>query len=407
MIAVEYRGNGGWATGSMENGGWSAAAMEDAGWSGFSPTSRVAAVSERLQLRRERTNERLTSLKTLWDNEKRTDARLRVWNYASQRPVVWKNAFAAAAAGTALTMTTFPLSTIKTQMQAGLHSSFIGCVLSFVQKHGVRKLYSGVSIDLIQNLPYSFLYVGTFETLKSIGLPRPFAAAAGSAASCIVTVPADMVTQRMQVASVEHGYRTQWTVFENLKDLLERRRGGRRLTTCESLMVGGISGCASALFTCPIDVVKTRLQTNINYRGVAHALEHIVAHEGIGAVYAGLVPRTLLVFPTTAIFFCVYEHAKQLLYSKTAQLQMMPLETKGGRLPKRTFRRRAGTLSLREKLEEKGMQLKSKILPPLCLPLLSFGTQCDDGRAHVSAVGEGGCLQVGLSCRQQGSPSSP
>lgn len=41
--------------------------------------------------------------------------------------------------------------------------------------------------------------MGTYETLKGCGVPHPIAACGGAAASALVTVPADTLTQQVQV----------------------------------------------------------------------------------------------------------------------------------------------------------------------------------------------------------------
>lgn len=52
-------------------------------------------------------------------------------------------------------------ATIKTQMQAGVDSTFLGSIRDIVRRNGLKAFYAGLGPDLAQNLPYSALYIGT------------------------------------------------------------------------------------------------------------------------------------------------------------------------------------------------------------------------------------------------------
>ena len=60
--------------------------------------------------------------------------------------------------------------------------------------------------DLAVNLPYALLYMSVYESLKAKGASRPVADAAGAAAACLVTVPADVVTQRAQMGLTKNPF---------------------------------------------------------------------------------------------------------------------------------------------------------------------------------------------------------
>ena len=78
-----------------------------------------------------------------------------------------------------------------------------------------------------------------------------------------------------------------------------------------------IMGCmASATTVCimiPMDTVKTRLVTQMNYpelvpyNGINDCFRRVLKEEGIGAFYRGLTPRLLSVVPMIGIQFGVYE----------------------------------------------------------------------------------------------------
>lgn len=57
-----------------------------------------------------------------------------------------------------------------------------------------------------------------------------------------------------------------------------------------------------------MDVVKTRLQTaDATFSGMADCYRHIILKEGVGALFKGVVPRTLIVSPLFAITVMIYE----------------------------------------------------------------------------------------------------
>ncbi|EGF78895.1 hypothetical protein BATDEDRAFT_20179 [Batrachochytrium dendrobatidis JAM81] len=94
-------------------------------------------------------------------------------------------------------------------------------------------------------------------------------------------------------------------------------------------MAGGIGGTIGAAVTCPLEVVKTRLQSSLyrgteismhfknpvagamhHVRGVVNLLSSIHQKEGIRALWKGLGPNLIGVVPARAIYFSVYSQGK-------------------------------------------------------------------------------------------------
>lgn len=67
----------------------------------------------------------------------------------------------------------------------------------------------------------------------------------------------------------------------------------------------------------PFDVVKTRLQGTqaSKYSGTIDCFKSILANEGIGAFYAGVVPRLGRVVPGQGIIFMSFETIQSTLES--------------------------------------------------------------------------------------------
>lgn len=112
-----------------------------------------------------------------------------------------------------------------------------------------------------------------------------------------------------------------------------------RSSTYVTLLAGGLGGTVSAIVTCPLEVIKTRLQSSasaftqpeselarqiingsnkpkgaeITERrlGILGCGRHIIHTEGVRALYKGLGPNLIGVAPSRAIYFTVYAKSKR------------------------------------------------------------------------------------------------
>jgi len=73
----------------------------------------------------------------------------------------------------------------------------------------------------------------------------------------------------------------------------------------------------ASVATCPLDVIKTRLQAQrhahgtAGYEGVVATFKTVLKHNGIRGLYRGLGPTILGYLPTWAIYFAVYDGIKE------------------------------------------------------------------------------------------------
>lgn len=78
------------------------------------------------------------------------------------------------------------------------------------------------------------------------------------------------------------------------------------------LLSAGVAAAASAVAVQPLDVLKTRLQTNVALRQNLFAnLRHIFRVEGSRGLYRGLVPTLGSVVPSISIYFTLYNSIKK------------------------------------------------------------------------------------------------
>ena len=97
---------------------------------------------------------------------------------------------------------------------------------------------------------------------------------------------------------------------------------------------GGLAGAVSGIVSCPLDVIKTKLQaqggfrasndgikiTTAAYRGVQGTAATIWNEEGLRGMYRGLGPMLLGYVPTWAVYLTVYNKAQAFFRTKTGKL---------------------------------------------------------------------------------------
>ena len=94
-------------------------------------------------------------------------------------------------------------------------------------------------------------------------------------------------------------------------------------------LCGASAGVASGIVTCPLDVIKTRLQaqgsfrprnytgpTRVVYKGLTGTARIIWSQDGIRGLYRGLGPMLLGYIPTWAVYMSTYEFTKDFLADK-------------------------------------------------------------------------------------------
>lgn len=82
------------------------------------------------------------------------------------------------------------------------------------------------------------------------------------------------------------------------------------------MLAGAGGGLVASIATCPLDVIKTKLQAQQavhgthTYQGVAGTVRTILKHDGFRGLYRGLGPTILGYLPTWAIYFAMYDGIK-------------------------------------------------------------------------------------------------
>lgn len=251
-----------------------------------------------------------------------------------------------AAAGLAADVVLFPLDTLKTRLQSAE---------GFWRVGGVRGMYAGLASLATGSMPSAAIFFCTYEGIKSVtstgrtsGLQvvggHMAAAMLAEVASCVVRVPCEVIKQRTQtlpnvsswhvfqltmkrqgVAGLFQGYTStvmrevpfallQYPLWELFKNVWGHHQGGST-DPWQSAICAGVAGGVSAGVTTPLDVAKTRIMlagvgTPLASSNLLYALKAVNAERGISGLFAGLIPRIVLVSLGGAIFLGSYDKIK-------------------------------------------------------------------------------------------------
>ncbi|KAE8647177.1 hypothetical protein Csa_019042 [Cucumis sativus] len=226
-----------------------------------------------------------------------------------------------------------PLDTIKTRLQtkgaSEIYKNTFDAVVKTFQSRGILGFYSGISAVIVGSAASSAVYFGTCEFGKSILskfdypslLIPPTAGAMGNIISSAVMVPKELITQRMQVGAKGRSWEVllqilekdgimglyagyfatllrnlpagvlSYSSFEYLKAAVLSKTNSDKLEPIQSVCCGALAGAISATLTTPLDVVKTRLMTQVHgeaankvsavmYSGVSATIKQILQEEG-------------------------------------------------------------------------------------------------------------------------------
>jgi len=107
----------------------------------------------------------------------------------------------------------------------------------------------------------------------------------------------------------------QYTIFEQLKQVLEKRR---KVTARDSFLLGALGKLAATSITYPYITVKSRAHVATgagSKEGMTASLKRIVREEGVAGLYGGIGPKVTQSVLTAAFLFAF----KDILYDATVK----------------------------------------------------------------------------------------
>jgi len=107
----------------------------------------------------------------------------------------------------------------------------------------------------------------------------------------------------------------QFPLYELLKLKLSKKLNRKPLYAHEAAICGSIAGGTAAALTTPLDVLKTRVMLDLRNSSeqalpsLPVRFKQIYLSEGMRALFAGVIPRTMWISAGGAVFLGVYEWA--------------------------------------------------------------------------------------------------
>ncbi|KAM7456380.1 hypothetical protein BLSTO_02858 [Blastocystis sp. subtype 1] len=229
-------------------------------------------------------------------------------------------------------------------------------VKSSVHNNGVRVLWRGMSPTLLACIPAHALYFSIYESTKVyLGGKNTVAGALASLAHDAVMTPLDVVKQRMQLGLYPRPFvalrsilRTEGvralyssyftTILMNMpnaavlvvtNDWMKSVLNPSGKQNYGAFLVSGFfAGALSGFVTCPLDVIKTRIQTQAGgvsrkYVGFWRTLKLMVKEEGIQSLFMGVSTRVIQQAPSAAVSWTTPEarEKKRLIEDITLTLE--------------------------------------------------------------------------------------
>ncbi|KAL4732571.1 hypothetical protein ACLX1H_001588 [Fusarium chlamydosporum] len=195
----------------------------------------------------------------------------------------WSKFASGGLAGMIAQASVYPLDTLKFRLQCEtVKDGLTGAALvrqtavKMYADGGLRACYRGLTMGLIGMFPYSAIDMGTFEVLKKY-------------------------------------YKSYYARRDNLHE------DDVKLGNIATGIIGASSGAFGASVVYPLNVVRTRLQTQgtamhpATYTGIWDVTKKTIQREGYRGLYKGLTPNLLKVAPALSITWVVYENSKRIL----------------------------------------------------------------------------------------------
>uniref|UniRef100_A0AAV1VED0 Mitoferrin n=1 Tax=Peronospora matthiolae TaxID=2874970 RepID=A0AAV1VED0_9STRA len=214
-----------------------------------------------------------------------------------------------------------PMDVVKQRLQLGYYRGVADCFQTVMKHEGLRALYISFPTTLLMNLPYSMIMVSANETFKKILNPSgemnvSAYIASGAAAGALaggLTNPLDVAKTRLQTQSM---MTTDEASVGNFISRIKSTSLSPRFSRTE-LQLQTRSVSITTPSSCSIN---SRLGTDQTgpvlcrqYGGLMDALIQIRTQEGFAGFFRGVYPRLLVHAPSVAVSWTTFEVLKKTL----------------------------------------------------------------------------------------------
>ncbi len=303
-----------------------------------------------------------------------------------------------------------PANTMKTILQSkrAVPGKAPLTVKSFLQWKHAQKLTRGAGAQLLLSLPHGAVNFAVLEFVRrqmnnlvsqsryadtinrNFGPGMDFLSSALSTVCCsVVSTPQMMICDNIMAGTYPNlitattelmkdkgvagfytgwwpgiagkipSYGLTWTLFEQIKRV-RSSMFKRPAKDIENSIMGCMASATTVCIMIPMDTVKTRLVTQMNYpdmvpyKGINDCFRRVLKEEGVGAFYRGLTPRLLSVVPMIGIQFGVYEFMKKFMLARDIQSSIEP--SRGWGTSKATMKLRAEEAEVEKSRRDRRLQ---------------------------------------------------
>ncbi|CAN6674998.1 mitochondrial magnesium exporter 1 [Trichomonascus vanleenenianus] len=280
----------------------------------------------------------------------------------------------------------YPLDTVKTRQQGASnvakYRTMMRATFNILREEGVRGVYGGISPALLGAFPATMLFFGAYESTKrflidDLACPETpshlTAGFLGDLASSVFYVPSEVLKTRLQLqgrfnnphfdsgynyrgmsdairtivrtegyGALFYGYKAtlirdlpfsalQFAFYEKFHWWAQEFVGiGKDMGVGLELATGALAGGLAGVITTPLDVVKTRVQTQLNPEVTGARLEGKPTHisnstvaalrtvfrtEGTAGVFSGVGPRLFWTSIQSSVMLLIYQTTLKILES--------------------------------------------------------------------------------------------
>jgi solute carrier family 25 S-adenosylmethionine transporter 26 len=178
-----------------------------------------------------------------------------------------------------------PYEVIKQRIQNNQHSSTWEALQYSFKTEGAFGLFSKgkLASQILRDVPYAIVTLVSYEILQK-------------------------VFQNIEIQKQIKYEKEKNSKNKDTKVVVEQ--GNRKL---KDAFCGALAGGLGSFATTPMDVVKTRMMTGLEYNSIMDATVRIFKEEGIMTFFVGTTPRLMHKIPANGLFFLCYEMFRQML----------------------------------------------------------------------------------------------
>ena len=194
-----------------------------------------------------------------------------------------------------------PIDVVKQRLQLGYYKGALDCMRSMLREEGAMAFMRSYPTTVAMNIPYAATVVATNESLKEVLNPHRdhdmlaylLSGAGAGALAAFVTNPLDVIKSRLQTQRCRPSFTT--------------------LADARLRSVAPSSASLSRSLAPSVATANFYTSAEVEYTGFLHAMTKIYAQEGLPAFFKGIRARVMQHTPAMAISWSTYEFVKKLV----------------------------------------------------------------------------------------------